>query len=728
MKKRILTFSLFAVGLVLVLFLLLPFLETTAPNTATDATQAKKASPQIFTSNPLTDLVNRIARFFGKKNKTSAPTDADNRRLTAQQADHLFGVSQEENAVYASQHEATTQTGSYTTPEQYEQALFQTADGAWVLVHQKSPEGAAHGMHEINTRDNAYDTYIKQERMARFTPTAVAPKQESLPDSRLARLFRPIKKFFGWDDSTAARTGTIGVNGSKEGFVLASSERLGKNAKRKGSKFSRGLEVDAQPISLDGLPVVEAQEQKEKGYSGRDTDGTITMLNWLMPAQSIRNVAELEATTKFGNPTDPDEKKAKEEYAEKVKRDMLNKILYQPIKDAAGGKKPEELIEQTWSCEVKSLLQRDTCSFSSENSDTSIPAWLKNQQPTIEEGSFSEEDMKEAKRNSARYFKENTAGIKTGGIDMPDNIKMTVVLGQVIEKDLLTKSVPEEEEGEDFPKNREDLTSEQKKEIDKKATILMQNYFLKKCQNTECFWVANKYQTTDPNLKHGIETANLQFHGDPSHLFEKAYSDLRDKYWSSEEMKEDMKKIVKENHPQEKDHIEDAIVDLQNGEKFPAYIPYTKEELQQIQQQNIDLISGAIRTNEHLENATILYVPSAEHALEVSHALAELGTGAGAIIYGNQNDSVSEINQNEEETTPAVRGSEVIKDLVTQINNTHTQLQAHRQDAVSKNIQKNVGRVATDLQQNMNNPGKFAKENAQTLERHIAGKATSLTE
>ena len=65
MKKRILTFSLFAVGLVLVLFLLLPFLETTAPNTATDAAQAKKASPQIFTSNPLTDLVNRIARFFG---------------------------------------------------------------------------------------------------------------------------------------------------------------------------------------------------------------------------------------------------------------------------------------------------------------------------------------------------------------------------------------------------------------------------------------------------------------------------------------------------------------------------------------------------------------------------------------------------------------------------------------------------------------------------------------
>lgn len=689
MKKRILTFSLFAVGLVLVLFLLLPFLETTAPNTATDAAQAKKASPQIFTSNPLTDLVNRIARFFGKKNKTSAPTVADNRRLTAQQADQLFGVSQEENAVYASQHEATTQTGSYTTPEQYEQALFQTTDGAWVLVHQKSPEGAAHGMHEINTRDNAYDTYIKQERMARFTPTAVAPKQESLPDSRLARLFRPIKKFFGWDDSTAARTGTIGVNGSKEGFVLASSERLGKNGKRKGSKFSRGLEVDAQPISLDGLPVAETQEQKEKGYSGRDTDGTITMLNWLMSPQSVRNVAELEATTKFGNPTDPDEKKAKEEYAKKVEADILNEILYQPIKEAAGGKEPEELIGNTMTCKPKSLIH-NFCKFS----DALKLPYLQQTKETLpdEDEAFSDGDLEKAKQAAANLFKNKTQNMKAGGIDMPSNVNLTVVLGAVVEKDTLLKkakdfSLPEGEEN--LPDGLEGLTEKQTEYLGKKATLFIQNHFLKKCEDTTCFWVANSLQN-HKGLQNGIEAANFQFHGDPSGLYTPAYNELLSSL-ADKKLDEDLRLFFEDN--KEKELFENFVL-LAMQENQPAYIPYTKEELQKIQQQNLDLITGSTPSKEALANATVLYVPSAQHALSVSNALAELGDGGGLVVYGKDNRSISEDNSiTEGKSTPAQRGLQVVADVVNQMNETYDQLQEARTRAVNENLGKNLPSV-----------------------------------
>lgn len=683
MKKRILTFSLFAVGLVLVLFLLLPFLETTAPNTATDAAQAKKASPQIFTSNPLTDLVNRIARFFGKKNKTSAPTVADNRRLTAQQADQLFGISQEENAVYASQHEATTQTGSYTTPEQYEQALFQTTDGAWVLVHQKNPEGAAHGMHEINTRDNAYDTYIKQERMARFTPTAVAPKQESLPDSRLARLFRPIKKFFGWDDSTAARTGTIGVNGSKEGFVLASSERLGKNGKRKGSKFSRGLEVDAQPISLDGLPVAEAQEQKEKGYSGRDTDGTITMLNLLMPTQSARNVAELEATTKFGNPTDPDEKKAKEEYAKKVEADMLNEILYQPIKDAAGGKEPEELIGTTMTCKPKSLIH-DACG----DSDAPKLPYLKQTKETLPDGdeAFSDGDLEKAKQAAANLFKNKTQNMKAGGIDMPSNVNLTVVLGEVVKKDTLLEkakgfSLPEEEKN--LPDGLENLTEKQTEYLGKKANLFIQNHFLKKCEDTTCFWVANSLQN-HKGLQNGIEAANFQFHGDPSGLYTPAYNELLSSL-ADKKLEEDLSLFFEND--KEKELFENFVL-LAMQENQPAYIPYTKEELQKIQQQNLDLITGSTPSKEALAKATVLYVPSAQHALSVSNALTDLGDGGGLVVYGKDNLSITEEN-----STPALRGLQVVTDVVNQMNETYDRLQEARTRAVNENLGKNLPSV-----------------------------------
>ena len=70
MKKWI-KYLLIAVCVALFLFLMLPFLVPSAPQEANLARQGQKATPQIFTSNPLTSIVSRLARLFGSRGKDS---------------------------------------------------------------------------------------------------------------------------------------------------------------------------------------------------------------------------------------------------------------------------------------------------------------------------------------------------------------------------------------------------------------------------------------------------------------------------------------------------------------------------------------------------------------------------------------------------------------------------------------------------------------------------------
>lgn len=111
-------------------FLLLPFLETTAPDKTAGA--GKKATPQIFTSNPLTDLVNRIARFFGASRGAQQPPQT----LTARQAAEQFG-SPEGGETYADARAAGNYISTEETPDagrryNYGDASLQNEEGDWV--------------------------------------------------------------------------------------------------------------------------------------------------------------------------------------------------------------------------------------------------------------------------------------------------------------------------------------------------------------------------------------------------------------------------------------------------------------------------------------------------------------------------------------------------------------------------------------------------------------------
>ena len=128
-----------------IIFVLLPFLETTPPPSAVPAPQARPR-PQIFTSNPLTTLVKRIVNAL----QTEWDKKREKRRLAVARM-------QEKRKLAPTNYRAALLK---TLPSQEEAPgepieLPQGEDGGnWLIAPQISPEDtAAKGMHEVSITD-----------------------------------------------------------------------------------------------------------------------------------------------------------------------------------------------------------------------------------------------------------------------------------------------------------------------------------------------------------------------------------------------------------------------------------------------------------------------------------------------------------------------------------------------------------------------------------------------
>ena len=82
-------------SLAILFFLLLPFLDNSAP--ASGEANGKKASPQIFTSNPLSDLVQKVYNLFAHNHsheKSQQPlyaaADPEQTTVTPDEQRYLF--------------------------------------------------------------------------------------------------------------------------------------------------------------------------------------------------------------------------------------------------------------------------------------------------------------------------------------------------------------------------------------------------------------------------------------------------------------------------------------------------------------------------------------------------------------------------------------------------------------------------------------------------------------
>ena len=229
-------------------FLLLPFLEEGA---GTNTAAPKKASPQIFTSNPLTDLVRKFYSLFARNGNRQSSRDF------LASSEHTPGFSAvpmdtiEPSPDFPAEMEPTTektQTVSAAT-DAYGDAAFVDENGEWVLIQQTAPDSSQRGLHEVNARDSAYDKLLRLERQAKYTgsATTTAPVQQ-IPESKWARMWNPIKKLFmsdrGEQPVVAAAVGTLPPGQGANSAVATSSANAASGSDR-ASRFGKFGNFDA---------------------------------------------------------------------------------------------------------------------------------------------------------------------------------------------------------------------------------------------------------------------------------------------------------------------------------------------------------------------------------------------------------------------------------------------------------------------------------------------------
>ena len=520
MKKTAGKIILILCCMAIVAFLALPFLETTAPQSAASAN--KKPTPQIFTANPLTELVNRIARFFNKRRAAEAPQ----KTLTEQETQEKFGTPQNEG-VYADARaagnyistEESPSAGHAQMPAGFGNASFRDEDGEWVLIRQKAPDAGTLGMHEINSKDNAYDSYIRQERAARFTPTAAIKKEKAVPDSKWARLLNPIKRFFGFD-SAERMLPNQNIWQEQEAMQLASSQGIGKSRNTTGSSFTPGNYPDMAGINGSGAYGTDDFASPEA-----------TLLSYLDPETTLDEVSNFLADSKYPNPQNNTEKQQKETYRQQRReeaRQYFTQRVQERLNRIAAGQEPKD--------ELKNLLE-GACSNKTLRAVKTTACGKPVPAPA------TQQEIDSAKQENKNLFFRKTQKNMPPAAIMP-------VIGRATE---IPPPLPPEGSVEGYTKTME---------------IYEFMFANKKCTDSPCYWVANSIQT-GTDLSDSIEASGAKLRGDPLGK----YSSIQQQF-----VEYKLKQAEPDADPQE--------IQKQTEDFAPAYILYTLEDLKTIQAAN----------------------------------------------------------------------------------------------------------------------------------------------
>lgn len=341
----------------IIFFLLLPFLEDPA---AVAAAQSKKATPQIFTSNPLTELARKIYSLFGPRyRKAGGMAAAQGRYANAYaQNDWPAGYTEEfltadtrYSAAHAEEETANGSNGSSTVyfPEAYDfgEAGFVNEAGEWVLIRQTAPEAAQRGMHDINSSDTAYDRFVRLERSAKYA-VPNANTAEQIPSSKWARLFKPINKLLGLGE-----TEIPAAVSSPAGLRLASADGMDNGGPRRPTeRFARRPGLDMPQGSGASSAAAQAPAAPD-GWS---------LLDILNPARSFERLHDMvndwyspQEPAQQLSPTDKERREAALQLIRQQQVQTRQQTLAQISQDAQG-QQAASLAETFSSCRYGSSV------------------------------------------------------------------------------------------------------------------------------------------------------------------------------------------------------------------------------------------------------------------------------------------------------------------------------------------------------------------------------------
>jgi len=621
MKKILLKmgFIIFCMGVII--FLLLPFLETTAPVNAT----LKTGQAQIVTDNPLNVISKRLASLFKRKEKVQkiAPEQNDSTATLALAASYTPTTSAKGQMSAIAPKTAenspskTIEISSKNYPFDYENASFQTDNGEWVLVQQTAPQHSAPGMHEVNVHDNPYDRYVRQERAKNFGPQA--PKQE-IPDSKWARVITPIQKFFGLNAPYPVSSASTRVHRDDDKALSLGTARdkLGTSSVNKSSGYER-IRLPLPDISPKewALMTPQARQAYQAHKAARD------FADLLSGDHAAREAAEIIADLKFPNPQTEQEKKAKEYLIARLTAENKDKIREKVL---AG-------IEENaaaWDPTLDELGFTTDCnsSFPSINSACFL-------------GVVQHEEAKkiqQAQKNNAQIFFEKTKFI------LPEGLSFTPVLGPTT------------------PENFKQMV-EDNPHMKTTGEIYAVMYEQKQCDSQRCFWLPNSkpsdYVLTDTFTTVG----NSKIVPDPFNTYD-TYKDA----WINKKLKEIEE--AQKNAPEKPISIRPEQIKPQLEKQYdkqrPNWVPYTDEDLRQINDINKDILTTPIENIGDKEPPTFLVLSNPGMAYDMAETL-ESPVG---FVYSNPDplsQSTDAIEGGESLTVSLANNLNAVKDATTEV-------------------------------------------------------------
>ncbi len=591
----------------LVLFLLLPFIF---PNSGLKGTgkgspdQQTVSEPQIFTSNPLTKLVQSLARIFKKEQAPSPVQNAEGQPLSEAQANARFGTVIGEDD-YATQETATDNNEEEQTKEQRQENVnaYQNEEGEWVLIQQTTPKGGVSGMHEISVKDNAYERYAKYEREARFTPTPTKRTQtRDVPDSKLARLFQPIKKFFGFDEEVPTQTPALDqATAAKTGRT----DGLGKD--RNPDNFAK-FTNPSMPNGM--LPIGQTRDFGKNPVAD--------LLNMVNPERTIQDAAEQVADSKYPDPKNPQEKAARQKLSnEKAAqyKQYFDDHLSQHLLQLAQGKPATDILDKVV----------EGCSLAKS-------AFIS---PECNPG-LDTTDVQQTRLENQERFRQQV------GKNLPNAPVMLV----------LSKADPLKlaEQLELLQGNEEDPAPQDKNAAEQKMTADKYQFMLanKNCTNQNpCYWVAgyvppevnptetnpsedNPANHPTPRLEETVTASGVQF---------AAYVNKNTVLLDRDFVQEQLDKLP----PDATDETRQQTRTLAENTHTP-YVLVDIEELRRIQQINKDVIKQGHQNgtdkNQIIQQGRAIFAESAPTAWQLSQDLGD------PYIFYEENNSVVDAKEN----------------------------------------------------------------------------------
>lgn len=674
--KKIAKILFLAGCIALFLFLILPFLEPPSIQDGTRSDKPASVLPQIFTNNPLTRWVQRLARAWGiGQTPSQQPAPRNGAAETDARYAKAYTAGTEDSAApnVPDQAPDQNQDNPPADPDQANSQFFlQGEDGEWVLVRQRAPEAAHSGMHEINVKENAYDRYVKQERLARFTPTAQQARPTEVPDSKLARLFTPIKQFFGLETPKAASSGALQAGQTQALASARKTTRSGgipRNTDKQARQFNRAQEAEIALRSGQATPGNPLYQRVERMSDLLNTHDVIQ--------QAADSVAESAVPgTGTGN---VQQQRAQIAQQQKEKYEALTKQrLVEDLAQRGATAAPQDVLPKTTAnCYIdEGLLQEplNRCMRPPE-----------------------EKELNQLGQENRAHFAERTS------INLPQNAQLVPILG-VADSSSLNQIAPE-------------LTEETAPNDAQIPTKQFYQYMLQRtpCSGASCFWVANNLEATPAQqsaagmpLVETIQAAGLRFAGDPLQKFAKLKADfvaaqLAAKPEATEEEKEKIRQAAEQ--------------------AAPPYVLYTQEDVKQLarlagsgsQATSIyfaDAADARAFADQYGYDVPFFYGKDGHQVLSLIQKPAETPDSASLQLNGHS-FGMFNINATDPGTDMALqqRARQLIDDLA---DNTITRQNIRReieQDASQQVVQNTVAPAVQQLQENLKQEMSDFKQN-----------------